>query len=291
MRHPTGKAAFIWELKATAGGDPLALVAKAAAAKFDWVAIKISNGTATFQANLLPLAIDLLRDAGISVWGWSYVYGINSLMQNQGKREAELAADLMLRYNLDGFLIDAEREWKRPGGAKAAEDFSIALRTRLPTTPIGLCASRFPSVHPEFPWRPFLQICDFHCPMVYWQGAHNPAEQLARSVKELQLLKDIPVVPVGAAYYESGWQPTVAEINLFNAKAKSMGLPGVIWWSWQAAENHPDFWAAIAAHEWGPPAPPGPLFRELAWIQAQEELQRWGIKLGMLTTDGRLKGV
>jgi hypothetical protein len=288
MDHPVGKGVLIWDLAHTAGGNSLTLAAKAQELGLQWAALKISNGTAPFQAGLLPAAIMALRGAGISVWGWSYIYLVGRTLLLQGKEEAQLAADLVLKYGLDGFLIDGESECKRPRGAVAAEHFATTLRLRLPEIPIGLCSFRFPSLHPDFPWRPLLRICDFHAPQVYWQGAHNPAEQLERSYRELKALKDIPLVPTGSAYAEHGWQPTVQEIDAFDARAHALGLPGVSWWSFQAIESHPEFYAAIARHEWRP-EPLGALFVELEWPAARAELATWGVELGKLTADGRVR--
>ena len=285
---PTGKGMFIWELANTAGGSPVALAAQAQELGLDWAAVKISNGTARFQSQLLPAAIAALRSVDVAVYGWSYIYLVGRTMLLQGKEEAQLAADLVLKYDLDGFLIDGEVECTRPRGATAAEHFATTLRLRLPNKPIGLCAFRWPSVWPNFPWRPLLEICDFHAPQVYPEGAHNPAQQLERSVRELRALKDIPVVPTGAAYEEHGWKPTVQDLDAFDAKAHALGLPGLSWWSLQAIENHPDFYEAIRRHDWTP-ALPGPLFTDLAWPEARDELARWGIELGKLTPEGHVR--
>jgi len=117
-----------------------------------------------------------------------------------------------------------------------------------------LCSYRFPSLHPELPWSSFLRRSDFHAPQVYWMQADNPGEQLQRSVRELLALRALPVVPIGAAFVEAGWQPTVAGINEFDRMAQALKLPGIGWWEWgengHGAEYHPDWWAAISAHNW-----------------------------------------
>ena len=288
MGHPIGKGMFIWDLTVTAGGSPLALAAEAQELGLDWAALKISNGTARFQPNLVPAAVEALRSVEVEVYGWSYIYLVGRTMLLQGKEEADLSADVVLKYGLDGFLIDGENECERPRGAVAAEHFATTIRLRLPRTPIGLCSFRFPSVHPKFPWRPLLQACDFHAQQVYWEKANNPAEQLERSCRELRALKDLPIVPTGSAYAEHGWQPTVQELDAFDAKAHALGLPGLSWWSLQAVENHPDFYAAIARHDWTP-AEPGPFFTELDFVEARAELALWGVALGQLTPDGHVR--
>jgi hypothetical protein len=179
------------------------------------------------------------------------------------KSEATVAVSNIQRFKLDGWLIDAEQQYKRKGAATWAETYMTTLRSGCPDTALGLCSYRFPSYHPELPWSVFLRRCDFHAPQVYWIGAHNPGQQLKTSVTQLRALKDLPVVPVGAAYYDTGfsWQPTVAEINEFNQVAQEeLKLRGVSWWEWtengHGTEFIKEFWTAISKHAWGPVVPP-----------------------------------
>lgn len=247
---PKGKGYFIWNLGRCAGGIPARLAALAKSAGLDWVTIKISEAGGEFGGDIRPW-VDALREAGISVWGWGYVYG------SKPELEAAMAASRTRSFGLDGFMIDAEAEYKQPGKAAAAKIYTQRLRAALPDVGIGLCSYRYPSLHRELPWAEFLAGCDFHIPQVYWIGAISvtaPGSQLARSVAELKALKNIPVVPVGVAcdnpYSGGTWRPTVAQLNNFDATAKTLGLPGLSWWSWQHAEAIPDFWNAIARHGW-----------------------------------------
>ena len=250
---------FVWMLSACAGGDPLALAAKAKAAGFSWVALKVQDGTNIYQPDLLAPAISALRAAGIAVWGWGYLYGATFLGASIAAREAAITIKCFEDYLIDGFLIDAEHQYKRTNARAWAATYMAAVRAALPKVRLGLCSYRYPSLHPQLPWREFLAYCDFHAPQVYWALAHNPGDQLRRSVRELTALKALPVAPVGAAYKEHTWAgPTVAELNEFDNTAKALMLPGVSYWSWQHAEANSMWWGAIAAHKWQPvpPAPP-----------------------------------
>jgi hypothetical protein len=267
---PTQKGVFIWQLSWCAGGDPIRLADMARAAGFQWVCIKAADGVkdfnqggATWQgAALLPGAVAALRGAGIKVVGWQYIYGANLLHQSLAAREAEIAVQNINRFGFDCWIIDPESQYKRPGAAAWANTYMTALRSSCPDLSIGLCSYRYPTLHPELPWSEFLRRSDFHAPQVYWIGSHNPAAQLQRSVRELLALKALPVIPVGAAFYEPAykWQPTVVDLDEFDQAAKSLNLPGITWWEWgeygRGAEYHPDWWAAITAHEWGQPLPP-----------------------------------
>lgn len=253
MRHPAGKGIFIWNLDVCAGGNVNTLAAKAKAAGFSWVALKVQDGPYPFARNQsrLASAINALRAVGIKAWGWGYLRGANALKQSIAAAEASMTVKLMKELLLEGFLIDVEHEYKRqPKNRDWAATYMTALRAALPKVPLGLCSYRWPSYHPELPWREFLAYCDFHAPQVYWQGGINPAGQLARSVRELTAIKALPIVPAGSAYSEHGWQPTITELNEFDKEAKRLKLPGVTWWSFEHAERIPGFWSTLASHEW-----------------------------------------
>lgn len=248
LRWPVGKGYFIWMLSRCAGGSPLGLAAACQGAGIDWVTIKICEGGSAFNGNIKPW-VDALRDFGVRVWGWGYVYGAKP------EQESDIAAARVKEFALDGFMIDAESEYKAPGKAVASQTYTTRLRAALPDLGLGLCSYRYPSLHRELPWTEFLSGCDFHCPQVYWIGSSgptSPGSQLARSVAELKALKVLPVVPVGVAcdnpYAGGTWRPTVAQINNFDATYHTLGLPGVSWWSWQHAEAIQEFWQAIAGH-------------------------------------------
>ena len=84
-------------------------------------------------------------------------------------------------------------------------------------------------------------------PQVYWSGAHNAGQQLQRSVYQFEhdLGWGMPTFPVGAAYPENGWTPTVQEITEFRNTVNTMGLPGYSWWEmYYATVTHPEFWDA-----------------------------------------------
>lgn len=252
LRWPTGKGYFIWMLPRCAGGSPSGLAAACKSAGLQWVTIKVSEAGGPFGGNIKPW-VDELRDAGVAVWGWGYVYGAKP------EAEADIAAARVKEFGLDGWMIDAESEYKAPGKAAAAKTYTLRLRNAIPDKGIGLCSYRYPSLHRELPWAEFITGCDFHCPQVYWissKATAAPGVQLEKSVAELKALRDLPIIPVGVACDNpisngGNWRPTVAQINNFDSTAQQMGLPGVSWWSYQHAEAIPEFWNAIAGHKWG----------------------------------------
>jgi SH3-like domain-containing protein len=245
MNYPTGKGYFIWLLYRVAGGDPVQLAQMCKEAGLSWVALKIADGAFPFYANqykvnvdLVPAAVRELHNVGIKVFGWHYVYGYPI-------GESEIAVKRVRELNLDGYIIDAEVEYKNR--VAEADTLISRLRKYLPAgTSIGICSYRFPSLHPEFPWRSF-RTCDYNMPQVYWSLANNAGQQLQRCVYQFEhdFGYAMPTFPIGAAYEEWGWRPTVEQIIDFRTTANQMGLPGYGWWElYGATVTYPEYWQA-----------------------------------------------
>ncbi len=254
-----GKGYYIWQIPRCEGGIPSAIAARAVDAGLSHVLIKIadaSNWPYNYdfenEIDLIPPVLYALREVGIQVWGWHYVKGDNP----QG--EAQLAIERTLELGLDGYVIDAESEYKKSGKAKSARRFMSDLRAGLPTIPIALSSYRYPKVHPEVPFAEFLEGCDYAMPQVYFEKADNPEEQLERSVEQYMALKPArPVIPTAPTYSAGGWRPTPDEVTRFFQKAKDMGLTAANAWSWDYATRpaHLDLWQAVADFNWPHAAP------------------------------------
>ncbi len=236
---PDGKGMFIWQPSQCEGGDPVSLARAARKAGFGHVLLKLADGPFPYPTGVdMRPFVDALKAVKIEVWGWGYAYGNNPI------GEAKIAADRVNEFNLAGWVIDAEGEYK--GKKAAAKVFMAELRRRLPYTSIGLSSYRYPDLHPEFPWTEFRAKCDFDMPQVYWEKAHNPAAQLAQSLKQFQAFKrKLPYIPAGAAYKWNGWTSTPADIAEFILGCEGLGLPAYAFWSWQHAHQIEGMWEAI----------------------------------------------
>ncbi len=246
-----GKGFYIWILSECEKGDPQAIAETARAAGLSHVLIKIADGTAAFNRGLDVPVRQALGEAGIQVWGWHYVYG------NQPEAEADIAVQRVQELGLDGYVIDAEEEYKnRPSQAAR---FARRLRDGLPDTPLALSSFRFPQWHPELPWNQFLEVCDFHMPQVYWEQAHNVAWQLAESKRQCDALSEArPYIPTGAAYGTPGWAATRRDVETFLRESRKLGLAAANLYSWDYARAHlPNLWQAVAEFDW-PFTPPEP---------------------------------
>ena len=250
-----GKGWFIWQISRCEGGAPDALAQKAAEGGFTHVLIKVAERTFGFGfdkggRDLVLPAAEALRARGIQVWGWHYIYGENPAA------EAGIAVKRCTELKLDGYVIDAEGEFKQAGKAVAARAFMAALRAGLPDLPVALSSFRYPSLHPQLPWKAFLEKCDLTMPQVYWEQSHNPEQQLARSAAEFAnpaLVGFVrPFVPTGSAYGVGNWKASPDEITRFLGKALSLGLPAANLYSWDyaCAAGNCDLWAAAASFDW-----------------------------------------
>ncbi len=183
-----GKGYYIWQLQNCEGGSAKAIASKAKQAGLTHVLIKIADGASwaynidrTRDVDLVPPVLTALKSAGIQVWGWHYVRGDNPL------GEARLGANRARSLGLDGYVIDAEREYKGSGKKAAAQRYAQELRRLLGNMPIALSSYRYPRIHYEIPYGEFLAVCDFAMPQVYFEHSHDPecpAAQVVRSIHE-----------------------------------------------------------------------------------------------------------
>ncbi|MCI0519232.1 MAG: nuclear transport factor 2 family protein [Chloroflexi bacterium] len=253
----TGKGFFVWQIPNCENGDTAAIASLAQQASLSHVLIKVADNVHSY--NVTSAGVDLaaplvqaLRTRGIQPWGWHYIYGDDPL------GEADKANQRISQLGLDGYVLDVETQYKDPGKARAAEQFMDRLRSAHPNLPVALCSYRFPSLHPQIPWRQFLDGCNYNMPQVYWQNAHNPGDQLRRSVSEFQNLAPFrPVLPVGSAYKAGSWAASPAEVVEFLRTAQSLNLSAANFWEWADCRTYiPEAWDAIRDYNWsGAPAP------------------------------------
>jgi hypothetical protein len=238
-----GKGIYIWKASQIAGGSLEAAVQACSLMGLKWVALKIGDAASTYFRSYsdMPAAVRAFKAAGIQVWGWHYIYG-GVHFRSDGTwyvsgatpaQEAVFAAEQVVTLGLDGYIIDAEQQYKVYNQAARARAFVTALADRELPVPIGLSSYRYPALHPELPWREFLPICDFHMPQVYWQPG-GAVSELNKSIAQLTALKQIPVVPAGRVYVGDGYPlpgPTPEEITAFLAEAVAKNCPAAFFWA------------------------------------------------------------
>lgn len=249
----TGKGFYVWKIRFCEGGDPASIVQAAIDADLTHVLIKVADGSYPYNiynnVDLVPPVVDALRSAGIEVVGWQYVYG------NDPAGEASIAIKRVKQLALSYFVVNAEVEYKQPGKVEAAKGYTRILRAGVPDVHLSLSTYRYPSIHPEFPFQAFATYMDSMMPQVYWMQAHNPREQLIRSMIEYRQF-NLPVIPTGASFLEHGWKPTAGEVYEFLIACKALGVTATNFWEWGNSKKYvPEGWDAIRSFDWGQPAP------------------------------------
>jgi len=246
-----GKGYFIWRISGCENGDVTAITNLAKQANYTHLLVKVADGAYSYNiesngADLAPPLVQALHARNIQAWGWHYLYG------DYPGNEADKAIERIKALHLDGYALDVESEYKKPGKDEAARTFMNRLRHALPTFPVALCSYRFPSYHPQVPWTVFLENCDYNMPQVYWEQAHNPGEQLARCVREFQSMTPYrSVLPVGSAYLRGSWAPTPADVLEFLQTAQSLNLSAASFWEWgHTRKNLPNDWEIIQDYPW-----------------------------------------
>lgn len=281
-----GKGYFVWHADRVIGGRGVGSAEKAAemavAAGIEHVILKIADGEEPFpspkydaggakEAATLAL-LQALRAAGITVWGWAFVYGEGIAPETQADVFARRARQLGLR----GLVVNAEdlgeRRWSLPGGSDRARQYMSALRGALAGVEgitLALSSYRFPQSHPFFPFAAFMADCDIAMPQVYWvaRSEGDAIGNLRRCYEQYkELFPDRLIIPVGAAYgemYGSAsdryfWSSSPRQIHRFMDQARAMGLPAVTFWSWEHAYydqgnrqyNGRELWDAIASYQY-----------------------------------------
>ncbi len=288
-----GKGFFIFQIPNCEGGDPDAIASVAQAAGLSHVWVKIADGTNPFGVGHTKPVVNALHDKGIAVWGWHYVYGY------EPAGEASVAVRRFKELNLDGYVVNAEVEYKNK--VAAARRLMSDLRNGLPDAKIALSSYRFPNYHPELPWTVFLEKCDYNWPQVYWVEAHNAGAQLRESKKQCDALPNAkPYYATGAAYSDTPnkWNPTPADVEDFMATAREMGIEAVNFFSWDYCRAHyPAIWKTISNFDFpaAPPVTPPATFIEayLAALNAHsvdEMMKLYQSEATLVTRDRVLSG-
>jgi len=263
----TGKGYFLWRIQQCENGNADRIADAASDAGLSHMIIKIADGGFPYNVDkeknvdFVPDVIRALRARNISVWGWHYVYG------NYPRQEADIAVKRINQLKVDGYVINAEGEYKIPGRSTNARIFMSKVRDNFPNLPIALSSFRYPNTHREFPWHAFVEHCDLVMPQVYWMKSHGDAgQQLMRCVKEYKaLFPQVTIFPTGPVFKEWGWMPYKEEVDDFLKVAKDMGLPGVNFYSFDQGRLPllKDLWKSVKEFQWGDQSHPKGLAEQL----------------------------
>lgn len=233
-----GKGAMVWKLRDWEDGDPVAQVAQAVYLGLSHVSLKIIDGTNekweawwTKRQNieLLPDTVAALKEAGIGIKGWGWIYGVSP------KAEAEKTIEICRKHGIEEYDIDAEHQYNKAGMASKAETYSQTLAGAVPEIRVGLCSYRFPKTYQKnFPVDAFAPFMDYWDPQVYFVGDNRKAGgaiQLEISSKQYDSIRKLPYLGVAPTFaWGDGWRATKDQLTLFFAKAKELEHEGFMVW-------------------------------------------------------------
>lgn len=221
--------------------------------------------------DLLPALVEAAHDVGTEIWGYA---GVTGPSMDNPEKAAEFHARRAKQFGFDGLIANAEGSaWQlRADRYTKAERYASTLKAAVGNMPVGLSTYRYPRTsQPAFPYTQFMRHLDFIKPQVYWVGAHNPVEQLNRSIAQYRTITTKPIVPDGAAYTQSGagytepdgskWFPTPEDLKKFHDACLSLGLSGYTSWEWwNCVRPYVGLGSAWGGNKWPgqtePPAPP-----------------------------------
>ncbi len=204
MKLPKGKGMFIWKLSEIESGDLKKIIEKAQFNNLGHILVKFADGQEPKQHNEIKKLVPMAREAKIEVWGWPYIYG------NDPVREAKLEGEWAINLGFDGFVIDAEVEYK--SNKNKAILYINSLKQTIPNMPIGLSSYWWKTAHASFPWDAFMSGCDFVMPQVYWSSSkRDPVETLNITINQFSTYKK-PIVPTGGDF---GVNFKIEDLNKF----------------------------------------------------------------------------
>jgi hypothetical protein len=249
MTHPLGKGIFIWQQGTYYMLDVKTEAAKIKAAGFKWAAVQTCDGYMTQWPLTVVGLVDALIMAGIDVWSWGMIYANGPTAEGWGYSAGGIAGHHRRTLALKGHIFDPEAWSKRPRGGVGVEWAYKGMDEEDTQTPFGMTSYRYPDLHRTFPWKEALRGVDFVMPQVYWERAHNPYSQLDRCFDQYRKLTQVPIIPIGAAYGVTGWEPTVSDLRSFEDGVVALNLPGYSFWNWRTLSRRPALLRAVTEME------------------------------------------
>jgi hypothetical protein len=228
-----GNGMWIWYLDKSEGGNLDAIAARANAAGVKTVFIKSGDG-ATYWSQFSPLMVGGLKQRGLNVCAWQFVYG------KVPEDEADIGAQAV-QSGAQCLVIDAETAYE--GKYAAAQSYMQRLRGALqPGFPVGLTSFPYVDYHPGLPYSVFFANgADFNLPQAYWKDIGTTVDTAMQHTYVHNRIYGKPVLPLGQSYDD----PPPEDIQRFRQLAPVYGSSGLSWWSWQASTDRG--WTAIGS--------------------------------------------
>jgi hypothetical protein len=229
-----GTGMWIWYVSKSDGGDLDAIAARAHALGIRTVFIKSGDG-ATYWSQFSPLIVGGLKQRGLNVCAWQFVYGkVPADEANVGVQAVQTGAQCL--------VVDAETSYE--GRYASAQTYINDLHSALPPRfPVGLTSFPYVDYHPKLPYSVLLgpDGADFNLPQVYWKDIGTTVDTAMQHTYVHNRIYEKTILPLGQSYND----PPPEDMERFRQLAAVYGSSGLSWWSWQATTDRG--WKAIGA--------------------------------------------
>lgn len=199
---PFGKGIWIWQLKNCLNGNIPAIIQKMKDKDLQYAIVKAGDGPNTWDFQWTKELVDSFHAAGLKIYSWSYVYGLEPVREGQ-------IASWALNLGGDGHVFDAESEFEHlPDPISAAEQLLQAVRTLNPNSFLAHAPYPIIDYHKAFPYAVFGKYCDVVMPQVY-QGDFKLKsvdainwmyEQWSKWEATVAEESRKPIIPIGQTY-------------------------------------------------------------------------------------------
>ncbi|MDQ3978795.1 MAG: hypothetical protein M3314_04500, partial [Actinomycetota bacterium] len=254
LRPLEGKGMWLWKYRQSEGGNPDAIVAKAAAAGLRQLWVRVGDSKDGFYAReVLDALVPRAHRQGIAVIGWGFPFLFDPVADARWTAEA-LAWRSPEGHVLDGFSPDIEL----PADGVAISEKRVrvyldlvrrAAPSRLVVATVYRPSDRlWPSTYPYAAMAPYV---DAFAPMVYW-ACLEPGATAAQAIERLRTLR--PVHAIGQAWDmrvdsgNRGAAPDELEIRRFLDVSRRQGALGGSLWVWHLTGE--EQWSALSAFRW-----------------------------------------
>jgi hypothetical protein len=208
-----------------------------------------ANGTYKDRLNCTDALVEELRSRGLVIYGWGAPYGVNTAA------EIAMMVKQTRRYNLAGYIIDAEGTWDAQGDVISdTRKIITEYKAACPGVPVAWCwwpLFHVPNgtgvYHNKAILVEAMKYSDYAMPMAYWNWPLdvNGVKFVEGTVKQWREVTDKPLILAGRAYNDAYGVASFTAVKSFDARARELGSIGISWWDLQHAVKLPECWKAL----------------------------------------------
>ena len=248
----TGKGLWVWQYRRTEGGEPEAIVDRAAATGLTQIWVRVADSQDGFYGDdELAALVPRAHRRGLSViaWGFPHLY---DPVADAAWSKAVLDWRAPGGDRVDGFSADIETstEGVALSPRRAALYLSLVREARAGRP---LIATVYPPTDhwmSAYPFAAMAPYIDAYAPMIYWE-CRDPGAAAAEAISRLARMRPVHLIGQAFSFGDVAGridQPSAAELERFMAVARSRGAVGASFWVWQSMD--PEEWGELAAFPW-----------------------------------------